>query len=165
MKRKRTLSVEAEIRQRAQQLLRDQEVEAYKTAALLVCSRKLDEIRALLQAAGFTPLQATPAGMADNAINPARVSAPAAPVHPCQECGREAVVRTKPNKFNRTGSWLCRIHLALKRQYEQTNKPTQVELEAEPLPSPPKQDTGGDVGIGDAMAAAFGVDGGGEPVQ
>ena len=89
--------------------------DAYKAAALMICSRKLDEIRAILQGAGVAQVgQFSIAGQ----ISAQPVVRQAAPVveHPCVQCGREGIRRTKPNAFNRTGSWYCQAHVALAAQ-------------------------------------------------
>lgn len=165
MKRKRKVSPEAEIRAKAKQIMAEREAEAYKAAALMIVGRKLDEIADLLRTAGFSSsnvaqtLQGSVARQV-SAVNPA--SQPAAIQHPCTYCGVESVYRTKPNRYNRTGTWLCRAHLAMRKQHEQvgTAQPqvinaveTEVVVNGGPALPPEKTDTGVDVGIAHAFAA------------
>lgn len=120
MKRKRrtrTLSLEAEIKLKAKQIIQEREAEAYKAAALMICSRKLDEVSSLLRSIGAT---STGIAMAQSGISGAPAARPISPViqpnpveHPCCQCGREGVRRTKPNRFNRTGSWYCAAHVRM----------------------------------------------------
>ena len=109
--RHRQPSLDAEIRAAAKQIMATQMAEAYKAAALGIVARKLDEIRAILQGAGVAQLLVSPA----MAIQAPTVARPIVE-HPCVQCGREGIRRTKPNAFNRTGSWYCQAHVALAAQ-------------------------------------------------
>lgn len=97
-----------EIRASARAIYKQGYADAMKAAALMIVSRKLDEIKALLQVTGVNASFPTPATMLDNL----RPQQPLAPVvkNPCVQCGREGVYRSKPSQWNRTGSWYCRTH-------------------------------------------------------
>ena len=167
MRRKRKTSPEAEIRAKAKQIMAEREAEAYKAAALMIVSRKLDEIRDLLQGVGYTAAN-QPVGLVRNLQTNTQaavpgVGGPQAPIqHACTYCGAESVYRTKPNRYNRTGTWLCRVHVGLRKQHEQvgTAQPQVMNPEGQavvvnggaPL-APEKVDTGVDVGVADAFAA------------
>ena len=115
-RRHRQPSLDAEIRLAAKQIMATQMAEAYKAAALGIVARKLDEIRAILNAAGVGQVYSGSIP-AFNATGPAPVRPVATVVeHPCVQCGREGIRRTKPNAFNRTGSWYCQAHVALAAQ-------------------------------------------------
>ena len=161
--RKRKISPEAEIRAKAKQIMAEREAEAYKAAALMIVSRKLDEIREILSGAGLSARdvsslvpQGTPVSRNVSLVQPAPIQ------HACTYCGAESVYRTKPNRYNRTGTWLCRVHVGLRKQHEQvgTAQPQVMNPEGqavvvnggEPL-APEKVDTGVDVGVADAFAA------------
>lgn len=115
-RRKRTLSLDAEIRAQAKQIYASGMAEAYKAAAITIVGRKLDEIRTILNVAGFS----APTVLANAATNAARPNQPvnAQVENPCIQCGREGVRRTKPNAFNPTGSWYCKAHEGLAAQSE-----------------------------------------------
>jgi len=126
MKRKRrTLSLEAEIKLKARQIMDEQMAEAMKAAALMIVGRKLDEIRQILGAAGLAQPGMVPSGQRivvgaigqNGAANGTVHQNPNPSVeHPCVQCGREGVRRTKPNRFNRTGSWYCAAHVRMAAQ-------------------------------------------------
>jgi len=107
-----------------------------RAAALLVVSRKLDEIRSLLVAGGVGSLTAAVNG-APTVVAVSPTAAPVPPKNPCVQCGRPGVYRSKPNQFNKTGSWFCRIHIVLgtggdlEDQMDRSLQPTMV-------PSPPQ---------------------------
>lgn len=120
-RRKRTLSIDAQIRAQAKQIYAAGMAEAYKGAALALVGQKLDEIRTILVTAGvgipgayqanqFAAQRAQLAGVAGQTPVPAPVE------NPCVQCGRTGVRKTRPNAFNRTGSWYCAAHQALAGQ-------------------------------------------------
>lgn len=108
-KRYRTPSLETEIRVKAKQIMADQMAEAMTAATLIIVSRKLDEIRALLQNAGFPQIQ-TPVLAANHNTS---INQGVTIEHPCVQCGREGVRQTKRTRFNRQGSWYCLAHQKL----------------------------------------------------
>lgn len=113
-RRRRGPSLEAEIRASARQIHETGMAEAMKAAALLIVARKLDEVRTLLMAAGYTSSGAVGSSPGTTIGTAAMASPPAAAVkNPCKLCGRAGIYKSKPNQFDRTGSWLCRIHMAL----------------------------------------------------
>ena len=182
-RRTRTVSIEAEIRAKARQIMDDQMAEAMKAAALMIVGRKLDEIRTILSSAGLGRELAVVAQGAP--YNPSRqpVVQQQTVEHACVTCGRESIRRTKPNQWNRTGSWYCPIHVGLAAQSEfedardnallgpqagpkpkpavvQTHAPTVMRQESEPQPevqiqptATGPQDVPGAGSLGDAMAA------------
>lgn len=170
-RRKRQATWEAELRAKVLDLKAERDIEIMQVAALTLVLRRLDEIKHILGAAHLDPssglglVHSTLSGNvgvgASQAVQavPKAVSEP--PIqNPCGECGRESVYRTRRNKFNRTGTWLCPIHLGLKYQYEQvgTARPQLVDAQEAVPVAPDKKDTGGDVSMADAMAeAAFGM--------
>ena len=111
-KRHRTPSLDAEIRNAAKQIIKTQMAEAYKAAALGVVARKLDEVKAILNAAGFVGI-----GTITNHVQPMAAGVPSLVPqqveNPCCQCGRPGVRRTRPNNFNPTGSWFCAAHQVL----------------------------------------------------
>lgn len=117
-KRKRALSLDAEIKRSAKQIYATGMAEAMRAATLGIVARKLDEIRAILAASGLgmptTPV--TPL----SGVTAAPPSPPTAPpvLNPCVECGRQGAYRSKPHKFNPKGSWYCRGHMALAGKLE-----------------------------------------------
>ncbi len=120
-RRHRQPSLDAEIRSAAKQIAATGMADAMKAGALIVCARKidetqrkLDEIRAILQAAGVGAQAQVVAG--HSAPHP--VSAPVSAGPACVHCGRPAVRRTKPNQWNPQGSWFCQIHAPLANQGE-----------------------------------------------
>lgn len=123
-RRHRTPSLETEIRVKAKQIMADQMAEAMTAATLIIVSRKLDEIRALLQNAGFPQIQTPIVLAANRAVNSSIDQSGQRPVieHPCVQCGREGVRKTKPNKFNRQGSWYCLAHAKLAQVAEYEDK-------------------------------------------
>lgn len=150
MPRKRIVEPwEAELRDKARELRAERDIEILRTAALMLVGRRLDEIAKIIHSAGFSgrPQESAPAVLGVDT----RAVAASPDVHPCQECGREAVIKTKPNKFNRTGSWLCRTHIVYRSRYETG---TEIKPPEPPPPPPPKPDTGGDVTMSDAFANA-----------
>lgn len=143
----------------------DRDAEIYKVAALTIVSRKLDEITDLLRSAGFGQsaggIYQKMAAMGAPGVRPPSVT-PVGIQHPCTYCGVESVYRTKPNRYNRTGTWLCRAHLAMRSQHEQAAAAppqaanaveTEVVVNGGPPLAPEKVDTGVDVGIADAFSA------------
>jgi hypothetical protein len=118
-RRRRSVSLEAEIRQSARQIYASGMADAMKAAALVIVARKLDEIRALVVAGGLSNVaiqNATP-GSVSTAQPPPPPSAPEVK-NPCVQCGRSGIYKSKPNQWNRTGSWFCRVHMALAGQIE-----------------------------------------------
>lgn len=114
-RRKRTLSIDAQIRAQAKQIYEAGMAQAYQGAALAIVAGKLDEIRILLQAAGFSAN--IPVGNTNGRMVQTFAPAPPPPVeNPCVQCGRTGVRKTRPNAFNRTGSWYCAAHQALAGQ-------------------------------------------------
>lgn len=112
-RRSRNLSIDAQIRAQAKQIYATGMVEAMRVATLGIVAQKLDEIRILLQAAGVGS-NARVVGMGQAVQPPA--PAPTGPV--CVQCGRPGVRRTRPNKFNRQGSWYCASHAVLAAKTE-----------------------------------------------
>ena len=160
-KRKRGSAWEAELRAKARELRDERDIEIMRTAALMLVGRRLDEIRALLQAGGF-PQAAAP--MRAAAPAPVQEPQPAPVENPCAHCGRAGVYRTQRNRFNRTGTWLCAIHRVLRAQYEQagTAQPQLHNEQGAPiadtaetivLAPPEKKDTGGDVPLESVLSA------------
>jgi hypothetical protein len=109
-RRRRRHRVYTEVRQTARQIADNGMAEAMKAATLMIVSRKLDEIRTMLAASGMSGGITLPP-----TSPPLQPSPPLAPVikHPCVQCGREGVYKSKPSQWNRTGSWHCRIHMVL----------------------------------------------------
>lgn len=168
------MSVDAEIRQSARQIYESGLGEAMKAAALVVVARKLDEIRNLVVASGLSIN-----GLDQNAILPglsvplpgAQPSPPPVappPLNPCVHCGRPGVYRSKPNPFNRTGSWVCRAHLPLVGQIEAEDRfdrtlggeappPAQNPVVVPSVP-PPSPGSNGPVAAGaSSLAEAMGM--------
>lgn len=133
-KRKRGHSLESEIRRQARQIYEQGMADAMKAAALMIVARKLDEIKALLQATG---VNAPVVGVA-NWNSPVAPQPQLAPVvrNPCVHCGREGVYKSKPSQWNRTGSWACRAHIALLGQIEQEDRLDKA-IQPQPTPAPP----------------------------
>jgi hypothetical protein len=178
-RKKRGTSLDAEIKAAAKQIVATQMVEAYKAAALSIVGKKLDEIRAILNAAGFQPAVGSPVYAAPS---PQAVARPAQPTGPlCAICGNAAVRRAKPNRFTiGAPAWYCRVHESLAGQIEAedrldnaiigaqapiqkpkpvlqvTNAPAQMVPQNEaPVEAAPQEDA-----LGAAMAAAaLGVEG------
>lgn len=93
--------------------------EALKAATLIIVSKKLDEIQRTLLALGANNL--TPNNAVTFTPPPQPAPSPLAK-NPCQHCGREGIYKSKPNQWNRTGSWYCRAHMALAGQIEADDK-------------------------------------------
>ena len=115
VKKRRRKNQDSEIRQSARQIYQQGMADAMKAAALLVCSRKLDEIRTILLGAGLSGV--IPAGSIatlQQATQPSPVQAVPPPItNPCKHCGRPGVYKSKPSQWDRTGSWFCRAHAVL----------------------------------------------------
>jgi hypothetical protein len=123
MKRRRGtrgISLESEIRAKAKQIRDDQMAEAMKAAALMIVARKQDEIIALLRSVGATNFLQAPTRSTQQifGVGAQPTAQPAAIEHPCVQCGREGIKRTKPNQWNRTGSWYCQVHAGLAAKTE-----------------------------------------------
>ena len=119
-KRRRRSGLDVEIRREAERIMQQRSEDAYKAAALMVCNRKLDEIKAILNAAGIA-VGAAPSGYPQVMASVAQPAAvPQAVENPCCQCGRPGVRRTRPNAFNPTGSWYCAAHqvLAARSEFE-----------------------------------------------
>jgi len=119
-RRARVLSLDAEIRASAKQIYESGMAEAMRAAALMIVARKLDEVRTILGAVGINTNNV--AGMvgglpSNGVVQPVRQQQPAIE-HPCVQCGREGVRKTRPNQWNRTGSWYCYDHQALAARSE-----------------------------------------------
>jgi hypothetical protein len=173
-RRSKVVSLNAEIRQSAKQIYESGMAEAMKTAALIIVGRKLDEIRGLLQAAGINPH--TVGGMV---VPPTAYQAPSAPQPPrqpegpqCFSCGRPAVRRSRPNRWNREGSWACQAHAVLLAKDEMEDRldnvlaPTtepppkvapqqvvKIVTNAPPTIAQQMAEPAGEASLGDAMAA------------
>lgn len=130
-RRYRAPSLETEIRVKAKQIMADQMAEAMTAATLIIVSRKLDEIRALLQNAGFPQIQ-TPVLAANRNTG---INQGVSIEHPCVQCGREGVRKTKPNKFNRQGSWYCLAHAKLAQVTEYEDKIDAGFNQGSPIPN------------------------------
>lgn len=167
-KRTRVPSLETQIRESAKQIHATGMQEAMKAAAYMVVAKKLDELKAILQGISTSPnARNLQFDGVQHQVNGAgvRVEGGAVVEHPCSYCGRESVYRTRPHKFNRTGTWLCRAHLPLRRQHEQAqvtdtrardaNGVVQEEAPVVAL-APEKKDTGADT-TADSVMAALGV--------
>jgi hypothetical protein len=141
-RRRRQMSLDMEIQRSAKQIYEQGFSEAMKAAALMVCARKLDEVRTLLVAAGLNTAGFPRIG-GETHQTPA---ASAVVTNPCVHCGRQGIYKTKPSQFNRTGSWYCRLHQPLANQIEAEDRmdrslapapalaaPTQPEMFAPPV--------------------------------
>lgn len=129
-----------------------------KAAAYMVVAKKLDEIKAILQAAVGTSGREAPV----RSIQPSVSADIPAIQHPCSECGREGSYPIRPNRWNRKGMWLCPIHEPLKYRYgvkvtdeRVRNADGNVQGDV-PILAPEKKDTGGDT-TADSVMAALGV--------
>lgn len=113
-RRSRPMSLDAEIRASAKQIYESGMAEAMRAAALMICARKMDEIRSILGAAG---INANSMGGLVGSVQPFQqraAQAPPPPVeHPCFQCGQPGVKRSKPNQWDRSGRWACQVHLPL----------------------------------------------------
>jgi hypothetical protein len=108
-KRKRSTSLEAQLRREAAKIYESGMAQAYNAAVGQMLVRKIDELLQLAAVTGYRMDAGAPL------IGQMQRSAPPPPPkpaveHPCTSCGQESVYRTKPNAFNRTGSWYCRVH-------------------------------------------------------
>jgi len=137
-RRSRSLSVQGEIRRSAKQIYEQGMAEAMKAAALLIVARKLDEVHALLVGSGVGT-----SAVRNTAVpptTPATTPSPPAVKHPCVHCGRESIYKSKPNQFNRTGSWVCRVHMVLARSDEVEDQFDQrMNVAAQPAVAPAVQ--------------------------
>ena len=138
-RRRRTLSLEAELRQSAKQIYESQMSEALRAAALLVVSRKLDEVRQILVASGLGTAANVQSAIPGIASQPVVQPSPPPVQNPCCQCGRPGIYKTKPHQFNRTGSWYCRAHMALGGMIEAEDKMDKVAIQSQPPPSQPPQ--------------------------
>lgn len=134
-RRRRTSSLDAELRQTARTIHEQGMADAYKAATLMIVSRKLDEIRGLLVASGLSTPVAMP--LPRDVVATAAPSPPPAQVkNPCKLCGRAGIYKSKPNQFDRSGSWYCRIHMALGTSGEAEDA---MDKHLTPAPPPPQQ--------------------------
>lgn len=113
-KRKRGRSLDAQIKAKAKEIYASGMADAMKAATGQLVLQKLAELQSLLAATGYRIDNASaipPAGPA----HPVQPAPPPRPVieHPCTQCGRESVYRSKPHRFNPKGSWYCRDHAGL----------------------------------------------------
>lgn len=156
-KHRRSTSLEVEIRRSAQQIFDSGMGEAMKAAALMICARKLDEVRSILAATGFNGLVT---GVSVTATPPVQaVATPAPPPikNPCVQCGRTGVYKTKPNQFNRSGSWYCRAHLVLGRSGEAEDQMDRMLTPTPPAAPPiiqPQAAPSGASSLAEAMGMA-----------
>ena len=137
-RRHRTESLNGEIRRSAKSIYNQQMGDAMKAAALMVVARKLDEVRQILVACGLnsTAVPVTsPAVVFPQTATPAP-PIPAAVTNPCVHCGRSGIYKTKPNQFNKTGSWFCRTHMALGGQIEAEDRFDRSLTQIAPAPPP-----------------------------
>ena len=130
-RRRRMTSLNAEIRQSAKQIHAQGMAEAMRAATLMVCTKKLEEIRLILVANGFgngPPLSRDSPSLAVSPLPspPATSQQPPAVKNPCVHCGREGVYRTRPNQWNKVGSWYCRTHMVLAGQIEAEDRMDRV---------------------------------------
>lgn len=120
-RRSRVMSLDAQVKAAAKQIVASGMAEAMKAGAIIVASRKLDliaqeisEIRSILGAAG---INANSMGGLVGSVQPFQqraAQAPPPPVeHPCFQCGQPGVKRSKPNQWDRSGRWACQVHLPL----------------------------------------------------
>ena len=163
-RRRRGSTLESEIRASAKQIYANGMSEAMKAAALLVVSRKLDEIRTLLSASGLggAALGAgTPSPLFPTATpTPAAQPSPPQIQNPCVTCGRPGVYRSRPNQFNKSGSWYCRVHQKLGVSTDAEDRmetvaiqpPSQAVQPAAPMPAP--QPAPGASSLSEAMGLA-----------
>lgn len=115
-RKKRALSLDAEIRKAAKQIEATRMADAYKAAALGIVARKQDEIlakqneiTAILRAAGLQGVMGAVVAGAQPAM---RAPQPAGPT--CVTCGQPGVRRAKPNQWNRGNPpWYCATHQVL----------------------------------------------------
>lgn len=119
-RRRRVLSLNGEIRQQAKQIQQQGMSEAFKAAALMICARKLDEVKSILAVAGLSGV-----GISQNILPglasqpPPTKPLPPSPIeNPCVQCGRSGVYKSKPSQWNPTGSWWCQTHKVLAYQTE-----------------------------------------------
>jgi hypothetical protein len=140
--RRQSMSLNAEIRVAARQIHKSGLAEAMTAATLVVVSRKLDELRALVASVvGSAAMSGMPShGMAPQlpTATPSPPPPPPAVKNACVHCGREGVYRTRANQWNRTGSWYCRIHMPLAGQIEAEDRMDRA-IQPQAPPPPPQQ--------------------------
>ena len=168
-RRQRSLSLNAEIRQSAKQIYETGMAEAIKVATLAIVSRKLDEIRTIvnLVANGFgngPPLSRDSPSLAVSSLPspPSTSQQPPVVKNPCVHCGREGVYRTRPNQWNKSGSWFCRVHMSLGAGVEAEDRMDRtinpVPPSAAAAPAVPPQPVPGASTLAEAMGIAEIVD-------
>jgi len=140
-RRRKVVSLESEIRAKAKQIMDDQMAEAMKAAALMIVGRKLDEIRGLLQGAGFVSGQPFGVGLAPQSLSrsgDAGLRPQPQPVeNPCFQCGRPGVRKSPRTKWG-PGQWACAAHvLLLAITVDEDKVDATFALNTEPGPKPP----------------------------
>jgi hypothetical protein len=112
-RRKRRTSIDAQIMARAREIQASGMAAAMNAAIGQLVLEKLTDIQSLLGATGYQVSAGPPLpGIARTATAPPPLQQPKVE-HPCTQCGREGVYRTRPNKFNPQGSWYCAAHQGL----------------------------------------------------
>jgi len=166
-RRRRMTSLNAEIRQSAKQIHAQGMAEAMRAATLMVCTKKLEEIRLILVANGFgngPPLSRDSPSLAVSSLPspPATSQQPPVVKNPCVHCGREGVYRTRPNQWNKSGSWFCRVHMSLGAGVEAEDRMDRtinpVPPSAAAAPAVPPQPVPGASTLAEAMGIAEIVD-------
>jgi hypothetical protein len=107
-RRKRSTSLEAQLRREAAKIYESGMAQAYNAAVGQMLVRKIDEVLQLAAVTGYRmDAGALPIGQMQRSAPP-----PPKPAveNPCVQCGQEGVYKTKRNHFNLTGSWYCRAH-------------------------------------------------------
>lgn len=134
-KRGRSTSLDAQIKREAKKIY-DTGMAAAMNAAIgkLVCE-KLDEIRTILAATGYSVGMVPPASPI---LAPPAPPAPPKVENPCVHCGRAGVKRAKPNRWNRGNPpWYCRDHIVLAAEVQAEDNLDNMVLGAQPpLPNP-----------------------------
>ena len=137
-RRSKVVSIEAQLRQQAKSIYETGMVEAVRVATLGLILKKQDEITALLRAAGIEQHSVVRV-----VGGTAPAPAPRAPVYDgptCFQCGRPATRKSRPNKFNPTGSWACQVHEVLLAKSESEDRvDASFMLNQEPMPGPKQQ--------------------------
>lgn len=140
--RPRRPSLDSEVRKHAKAIFANGMTEAMKAGMLVVCAQKLDEVQrslseinTILRLAGFNaPLPGLAGTITHSPVMVAGGGAPPPVEHPCVDCGRAGVRRSKPDPYNPTGSWFCELHKAKAGRQESENALDQALLgQAKPI--------------------------------
>lgn len=130
-RRKRGTSLDAEIKAQAKKIYESGMASAYQAAVLTIVGKKLDDITAILRAAG---IQGTVGSGVYAQVSARPVERPHVPDGPaCAQCGRPAVRRAKPNRFTvGEPAWYCTIHQALAGKIEAEDRLDTALIGAQP---------------------------------